>query len=292
MNTKTVGWKPRSASMLVMIILLLAAIPQEARSDGNRSFAMAGRQWLLVERMTNSALLAALDVSASPKLSAVHWSRDRFERTHTELQYGAPLLGQAAPTRPEILAALDRVDSEWRRYDAIFSEISGSTDISGAQIRALTNSHAEMIEAMGQMVGAYQYYAYGGTSHSILSSTINETGRLRARTQLLLRAFLMVAYDVNSERDRLQLAQSIREFNGTLNGLIHGNGDLLLLAAPTQEIRDELMKVDRMWTEVLPILEAGANGDAVTETEIATIAQYSNDMAVPLTMALLLYLSL
>lgn len=292
MGTKTVCWKPRSAGIFSVIILLLAAIPQEARSDGNRPFAMAGRQWLLVERMTNSALLAALDVSASPNLRAVHWSRDRFERTHTELKYGDPLLGQAASTRPEILAALDRVDSEWRRYDAIFSEISGSTGISGVQVRALTDSHAEMIEALDQMVGAYQFYAYGGTSHSILSSTINETGKLRARTQLLLRTFLMVAYNDNSAQDRRQLAQSVQEFSGILRGLIYGDGDLLLLPAPTQEIRDELMKVDRMWNEILPVLEAGANGNAVTETEIATIAQYSNDMAVPLTMALLMYLSL
>ena len=65
-----------------------------------------------------------------------------------------------------------------------------------------------------------------------------------------------------------------------------------MLAAPTPEIRDELMKVDRMWRETLPILRAATDGRAVTNDQIAAVAQYSNDMAVPLTMALLMYLSL
>ena len=287
MNSAFYGRIARSGGAIAIILMLLAAAPLEARADGHRSFAMAGRQWLLIERMTNSALLAALEVAASPSMNSVHWSRDRFDRTHSELLTE----DRQSPGRPEIVTALDRVDSQWRQYDRIFSEIAGAGRISSDQIRSLTDSHAATVDALGQMVDAYQFYVHGGSSHSILSATIDEAGKLRAHTQSVLRALLMVAY-TESEPDRQRLIQSTQEFNRILMGLIHGDGDLRLLPAPTREIRDELMKVDRMWKEALPVLEAAARGNAVTNDQIAAVAQYSNDMAVPLTMALLMYLSL
>lgn len=280
----------RSAGIFGIIVLLLAAVPQEARSDGNRAFAMAGRQWLLIERMTNSALLAALDVSASPSMSSVHWSRSRFDRTHTELLVGDER--QAGSVRPEILATLQRVDAQWRRYDAIFSGISAAEEITDHQVRQLTTSHADTIIALSQMVDAYEHYLHGGSNHSILSTTIDETGRLRAHTQRVLRSLLMVVYERGAESDRRRLVRSTGEFDRILNGLIHGDGELRLISAPTEEILDELLAVERMWREVLPILEAASDGEQVSNEQIAAVAQYANDMAVPLTMALLMYLSL
>lgn len=288
MNSSTYGRILRSGGIIALVLILLAAVPLEARADGNRAFAMAGRQWLLIERMTNSALLAALDVSASPSMNSVHWSRNRFDRTHSELLTG----DQDQRSRPEIVTALDRVDSQWRQYDRIFSEIAGAGSISSDQIRTLTDSHAATVAALGEMVDAYELYVHGGSSHSILSATIDEAGKLRAHTQSVLRALLLVAYNDRSEADRQRLIQSTQDFNRILMGLIHGDGELRLLPAPTREIRDELMKVDRMWKEALPVLEAAARGSTVTDEQIATVAQYSNDMAVPLTMALLMYLSL
>ena len=280
----------RSAGILGIVALLLSAAPQEARSDGNRAFAMAGRQWLLIERMTNSALLAALDVPASPSMSTVHWSRTRFSRTHSELLVGDGR--RAVSVRPEILATLQRVDAQWRRYDAIFSGITAAADITDQQVRQLTSSHADTVVALGQMVDAYEHYIHGGRNHSILSTTIDETGRLRAHTQRVLRSLLMVVYERGAETDRRRLVRSTGEFDQILNGLIHGDSEMRLISAPTAEILDELLEVERMWREVQPILAAAGQGERVSNDQIATVAQYANDMAVPLTMALLMYLSL
>ena len=280
------------AGIFAVVILILATLPADARSDSNRSLTMAGRQWLLIERMTNSALLAALGVDASPSLSTVHWSQDRFDGMQRELRDGDPHLGLTTTTRPETLETLDQVDLHWLRYDAIFREIVASAAISETQIRALTQSHAATIEAVGQMVGSFEHFVNGANHHTILSSSIDGTGQLRARTQLVLRGLLTVAYHKNAVEQRQVLAQSTRDFERTLKGLIHGDSELHLLSAPTQEIRDELMKVDQMWNEVRPILASAADGQAVTNEEIATVAQYANDMALPLTMALLMYLSL
>lgn len=278
------------AGIFSVVILILAALPAEAQQSGNRSFTLAGRQWLLIERMTNSALLAALEIEASPSLGSIHWSRDRFDRTQTELRDGDAYLGVSPTTRPEILETLDNVDSRWRRYDVVFQEILTSASVSEAQIRVLAASHAETMEALGQMVDSYEYFVYGGSTHSMLSSAIEGTGDLRASTQLVLRGLLMAAYSGYEMQERQLLIQMMGDFDRTINGLIYGNSELRLLPAPNDEIRDELMKVELMWQEIRPILDSATVGDAATKDEIATVAQRANDMAVPLTKALIMYL--
>lgn len=292
MYRKFVSWNFVISGLLTVFVLVLATVPADARSDANRSFTMAGRQWLLIERMTNSALLAALGIDASPSLDSVHWSQDRFDRMQRLLREGDPHLGMMPGTRPEIVETLNEVDFRWQRYDSAFKEILASREISQAQIQRLTESHATTIEAVGQMVDTFEYFVHGGRSHTVLSSTIDGTGQLRALTQQVLRRLLMAAYHPDSPEQRLRLAQSTREFDRTLSGLINGDPELHLLPAPTQEIKAELMAVSGMWNEVQPILQSASDGDAVSNDEITTVAQTANDMAVPLTMALLMYLSL
>lgn len=291
MYTNAVGGNLRIAGIVSVVILILAASPAQAQVSNNRSFTMAERQLLLIERMTNSALLAALGIDASPGLNSIHWSRGRFSRMQTKLREGDPHFGLPPTREPEILKTLGRADLEWRQYDLIFGEIIASGRVSKAQIRALTASHATAIEALGQLVDSYEYFVYGGRHHSILSSTINGAGQLRSSTQHVLRSLMMAAYSGYAKPDRERLAQSTRNFDQTMNGLIDGDIERRLLPAASQEIRDELMKVLLMWKEVRPILDTAAAGKAVTKKQIATVAKYASDMAVPLTMVLIMYLS-
>ena len=279
-------------SILAAIAMSLVAAQADARSDASRSFTLAARQWLLIERMTNSALLAAMRIDVEPRLSAVHWSRDRFDRTLSELRYGDPALGLSATTRREIIETLDRVDIRWQRYDAIFREVSAAENVTDAQIRALTQSHEATTEALADMVGAYRHFIHSGVHHSILSPTIDGAEQLRARTQLLLRCLLSATYHQNDPQERRQLAEATRQFDRVLAGLANGDADLRLMAPPSSNIRGELARVETIWSETRPILNRAAEGGAVTEAEIAAVAENVNEMALPLTMALLMYLTL
>ena len=132
MCSNAVRGKLKTAGILSVIIMTLAAFPAEAQAQNNRSFTLAGRQLLLIERMTNSALLAALGIDASPRLRSIHWSRDRFDRMHRELREGDPHIGLRPTTKPEVLVRLDRADVRWQQYEAIFGEIVTSASVSKA----------------------------------------------------------------------------------------------------------------------------------------------------------------
>ncbi|MDJ0611752.1 MAG: type IV pili methyl-accepting chemotaxis transducer N-terminal domain-containing protein, partial [Kiloniellales bacterium] len=148
MGKKASKAKIQIAGLLSAVILVLAVSPAEANKQNNRSFTMAERQLLLLERMTNSALLAALGIDAAPRLGSIHWSRFRFDTMQKELRQGNPGIGLVPTTKPELVQALDRVDALWRRYDSLFVEVAKSKKISREQMTALTASHAETLEAL------------------------------------------------------------------------------------------------------------------------------------------------
>jgi len=291
MYTNAARGNLKIAGIFSVVILILAASPAQAQTSNNRSFMLAERQLLLIERMTNSALFAALGIDASSGLNSIHWSRDRFDRMQRDLREGDPNVGLSPTTEPKILEKLDSADARWRQYAAIFGKIVKSGKVSQAQVRALTASHGNTVEALNQMVDSYEYFVFGGRHHSILTSTINGTGQLRASTQLVLRCLMTTAYHEYPTQEREMLAQATKNFDRTMNGLLHGDTERRLLPAATQEIKGELMKVFAMWKEVRPILQAAATGRAVTKKQIATVAQRANDMAVPLTLVLIMYLS-
>lgn len=292
MYRNAAGAKCKIAGIVSAVILILAAaVPAAAQTSNNRSVTLAERQLLLIERMTNSALLAALGIDASPSLNAIHWSRNRFDGMQRDLRQGDPNVGLEATTEPKILEKLDLANLRWQRYDEIFGEIVKSKKASKAQIGALTASHKDTVQALGQMVDSYEYFIFGGQHHSILSSTINGTGQLRASTQLVLRCLMTTAYNEYAASDREQLTQATKDFDRTMNGLLRGDEERRLLPAATREIKTELMKVFEMWKEIRPILQAASVGEAVTKKQIATVAKAANDMAVPLTLVLIMYLS-
>ena len=103
---------------------------------------------------------------------------------------------------------------------------------------------------------------------------------------------MMAAYNGYAKEQRELLAEFTKEFDETIDGLIRGNPERRLLPAANQEIKEELMKVDRMWKEARPILKAAADGEAVTKDQIAAVAKSANDMAVPLTLTLIMYLTI
>jgi hypothetical protein len=279
------------AAMVSVVLVMLAAPPAEAAWNNTQPFTLAERQLLLMERMTNSALFAALGVDASPGLKSIHWSRDRFDRMLADLRKGNPHIGLSPTTEGEILEKLDLADSRWRQYDSLFGEIVASGKASQRDILELARTHATAMDALKQMVDSYGFFVYGGRYHSILTSTINGTGRLRAGTQRVLRSLMMAVFSEYAEAERAQLAEATNEFHETIDGLINGNIERRLLPAANREIRSELLKVQLMWNEVRPVLDSAVAGRAVTKEDIVAVAKSANEMAVPLTMALIMYLS-
>ncbi len=281
------------AGLLACLALSLATPPADARSDLDRSLNLAAGQWLLVEQMTNGAMLAALGIDAEQNIRGVREARDQFSRTLRGLRYGDSELGLTGASEEEILDELTRVEAVWPRYDQLIQTIivslHGPGGIDEDQISDLSVFHGQMTEALDRAIAVFREYAYGEYTHSILTTTLHGSVELRSRTQLILGELLAIAYRQDEMQNRRLLGRSTREFDRTLNGLIHGDLERRLLPAATDEIRAELAKVQQLWAEIQPILAGVAAGGSVDQGSIATVSRHTDRMIGPLTQTSLMY---
>lgn len=283
----------RTAGLLACLAIMLVASAAEARSDMNRSINLAARQWQLVEQMTNGTMLAALGIDSELNIRNVLQSYELFDETLAGLRHGDSELGLVAAERPEIVDQIQRVEDIWPRYGqavlTVIEALEGSSGVREDQVRDLADRHRLMIAAVEQAIDTFERYTHGGGTHSILTTTLNGSAHLRSQTQLIVGELLAIAYHDREEQNRRLLAEATRDFDRTLSGLIHGDPEMRLLPAANEEIRAELAKVERLWTEIRPILNSVASGGAVDQRSITTVSRYTTRMIPPLNMTSLMY---
>ena len=283
----------RTAGLLACLALMLVASAAEARSNMNRSINLAARQWQLVEQMTNGTMLAALGIDSELNIRNVLQAHALFGDTLTGLRHGNSELGLIAAEHPEVVDQIQQVEDIWPRYGqavlTVIEEIERSAGVREDQVRNLADRHRRMIAAVEQKIATFERYSHGGGTHSILTTTLNGSAYLRSQTQLIVGELLAIAYHDREEENRRLLAEATRDFDRTLIGLIHGDAEMRLLPAANDEIRAELAKVERLWTEIKPILNSVANGGSVDQRSITTVSRYTTRMIPPLNMTSLMY---
>ena len=283
----------KSAGLLACLAFMLVTSVAEARSDMNRSINLAARQWQLVEQMTNGAMLAALGIDAELNIRQVLQAHELFDNTLTGLRHGDSELGLIAAEHPEVVDQIQRVEEIWPRYGqsvlVVIEAIERSSGARDDQVRDLADRHRLMIAAVEQAIASFERYTHGGDTHSILTTTLNGSAYLRSQTQLIVGELLAIAYHDREEQNRRLLGEATREFTRTLAGLIHGDPERRLLPAANDEIRAELAKVERLWTEIEPILNRVAGGGSVDQRSITTVSRYTTRMIPPLNMTSLMY---
>lgn len=283
----------RMAGILGCIALVLVALPAEARSNYNRSINLAARQGLLLEQMSNGAMLAALGIDAEQNIRSARQARDLFDRTLDGLRNGDAELGLVAASQPEVVSELSRVQAFWPRYDQVLQSVTdslnGPAGVGERQIRELAEVHQVMVETVERTLAAFQEFSHGGETHSILTTTLNGSVQLRSHTQLMLGDLLAIAYHEDEEHNRRRLGEATRAFDRTLSGLIHGDAELRLLPAANADIRAELAKVQLLWSEIQPILAGIAVGAPVDQRTITTVSRNAGRMIAPLNTTSLMY---
>lgn len=275
--------------VLACIALLWAAMPAEARTESDRSINLAGRQRMLVEQMTAQSVLIAMGIDRDQNIRGLSAAREMFGHTHAALRDGDHELGLPETSQPDVLEALDRVADHWSDFDAVIGDIIASSTVTDEQVKQLTNLNPRLIQATERMVDSYELNARGGQGHTILSLTINVSARQHMLSVRMLRQASLIAYGYRVEQYRAELAQTHEQFHRTLSGLIRGDAELRLIAAPTPEIAAELEKVQRIWHRITPIIESTVAGNAMGPDPISEVARYTTRMGGPLNVAILMY---
>jgi hypothetical protein len=250
---------------------------------------MAGESRSLAQHIVMELLLAAQGVETADKLVDIQEARQECAHILKGLRQSDERLALRGTSNPEILDDLDKVDALWARFDAKVAESIASGQISRQHVKAIDSLSGPLLSAMDGMVAAFEYFAYGGRTFSVLSRTVNVAQQQSSLTHKMAKEYLLIAYGHEVERNQIRLAETFAKFDRVLTGLVNGDPELRVLPAPNPVLKEQYAVVQRLWDDFRPIIESAAKSGQTDPAVLDAIAHRSTRLAAELNQAVDLY---
>nr|WP_321396609.1 type IV pili methyl-accepting chemotaxis transducer N-terminal domain-containing protein [uncultured Desulfobacter sp.] len=269
---------------ITMIAFCLICSTMQAAAEENITPAqwgtimnLSGRQRMLSQKMTKEILLISLDYNKAENLSALENTATLFDKTLTGLRDGSSELGLPPTSSRRILRQIDmKIVPIW---DVFFRQVQGvleAKNVSPDQLSAVIENNIPLLSEMNKCVKLYEKEASksGVEMDPKLAVTINLAGKQRMLTQKMSKEFLLIAKNVQTEANRLNLQETYNLFDRTLKGLMDGDQMLELPGTQDAAIRAQLGKVQSLWDGFAPLMTyAAKTNGAVSAEKIGEVAQ-------------------
>jgi len=238
-----------------------------AALEAARRVNISGRQRMLSQRISKAACFLHIGVSTDGQPNQLGDAVALFETSLQALRRGDAALGLGPEQSADIRDALGLVVDDW----AAFSEHLQLALSSGVVARpVLSEIDASGLTLLGDMNRAVNKTAsfYGDSLPDmplILSLTIDLAGRQRMFTQKAAKEFCLIDAGVDVAENRARLAETTQLFSLTLGALQSGMPGMVM-AAPNDEIANQLAAVAEAWAGPKAALEAAAAGEQINDT--------------------------
>lgn len=232
--------------------------------DFDRMLDVAEAQTMLTQRMSAEALFVTLGIDRALSLEHLDTSRNDFDRALTGFRDGDAALQISAIVDPELLEYVDEAESHWVPMEAAVGACLSGVPITAAHVAAIADASESLQDVLQDLTDGLRERTRTRGSYSMLGVALETARGATLLSQQMTKEFLLVAYGHQASRNRSALRETAEKFQENLQGLVEGDIDRLLLAAPTPGIRAQLLTVQQIWdNEYRPLIER-----AVTEGDL------------------------
>lgn len=250
-----------------------AAWAQDA-ADYDRMLVVAETQSVVTQRMSVEALLVALNIDREPGLEHLQSSRTEFDRALTGFRDGDPMLLLRPIADPDLLGFVEEAGRHWVPMNAVIGDCLSGTALTAAHVEIIAEASQSLQDAFVDLADGLRERSKIDGSYSMLGTALETAGRTSLLSQQMTKEFLLVAYGHQPGRYRSVLRQTAEEFQNGLRGLLDGDIDRLLLAAPTPAIRTQLLRVGQIWeNDYRPLIERAISEGDLNAGAVARMAQ-------------------
>ncbi|MEH0018042.1 MAG: type IV pili methyl-accepting chemotaxis transducer N-terminal domain-containing protein [Desulfobacter sp.] len=237
---------------------------------------LAGKQRMLSQKMSKEVLLVNLNYEKEKNLENLKATAALFDKTLKGLRNGDASLGLPPTVSRRILRQIDKkVQPIWDAFHASTMAVLADRSVNGVQLQAVAQKNLPLLSEMNKCVKLYEKDAAkaGLKANPGLAVAINLAGKQRMLTQKMSKEFFLIASDYEVESNRLNLQETYRLFERTLNGLLDGDATLGLSGTSDEVIRAQLMKVQGMWDKFKPsVAVAVKETGAIPKDKLAMVA--------------------
>lgn len=263
------------ASVLVVFLCTAgwAATAQSAPTAAEYGVILnlSGKQRMLSQKMSKEVSLIALNVSTQENLKNLAATADLFDKTLKGLRSGDASLGLPATDSKRIIRQLDSVSAIWDSFFPIIQGVVAAGKVTPEQLQVISNQNLPLLKEMNKAVGLYEKDAKknGLEAAPGLAVSINLSGKQRMLSQKMSKEYFLIALGHDVENNKLSLLETYSLFDRTLAGLLDGDETLELPGTKQPHIRDQLNKVQDLWSKFKPLMELGSD----YKTEVITTEQ-------------------
>lgn len=273
-KNSTVARTGRGAILAIATIVASTAAWAQDSIDYDHMLAVAETQTMVTQRMSAEALFIALDIDRELSRGYLDGSRNEFDRALIGFRDGDPGLRLSAIVDAELIGFVEDAERHWAEMDAVLAESLSGTAVTTAHVRALADSSESLQEEFEDLTEGLRERSKIRGSYSILGVALQTTNRISLLSQQMTKEFLLVAIGHQPGRYRSALRETAQDFQSGLLGLIEGDIDRLLLAAPTPDIRAQLQRVRQIWQDdYRPLIERAVSEGDLNDGAVARMAQ-------------------
>jgi len=112
-----------------------------------------------------------------------------------------------------------------------------------------------------------------GPSSAEYGVVLNLSGKQRMLTQKMSKEIMLVALNIETDKNLANLQKTSSLFDKTLQGLRNGSADLGLPPTSSKRILRQLDKVDAIWAKFYPVVKEILSNKAVSKDNIAFVSK-------------------
>jgi hypothetical protein len=257
---------------------------------GKRKINLSGRQRMLSQRMAKAACFIAIDVNKAGHVKMAAEAHALFDKTLKGLRQGDQEQGLSSEKNPNILRELAGVEALWSDYGPAIDQVVKQGAVAGGILGQVAALNVPTLRQMHKTVGEFErHYGASGQIHPALALALNVSGRQRMLSQKASKEFCLIAAGHEVEANRQALSETVTLFERSLLALMDGDDVLGLPEAPTDELYEQLEKVQGIWEPLRDIFKAVANGATPSATQIQRVAADNNPLLVEMNRAVWMY---
>ncbi len=219
----------------------------------NYTINLAGKQRMLIQRMSKVALLISLGIESQENSKKLEGFAKLYDQTLKGFKKGDKDLELTATENKDVLKQIDEVEKKWKPFYENVQKVVADGAKAKDAIDYIIKNNEEMLSISNDLVTAFEE---SNKDLDYLSKfrlrVVNLAGRQRMLIQKMTKEKLLVnELKDSSYKDKLK--KSIELFDTSLTTLINGNKENNISKPTNGDLKVAYDKVEKLWSKLKPL---------------------------------------
>ncbi len=200
----------------------------------------------LSQKMAKEYFFVVADIDSASNRQNLASSVNQFDTIFNTLRSGDEQ-GNVAPAQGRFSSRLDEVNDYWSDLKASYSAASQGTRQGEFDMGTVAAANGHFLDAIEKVVKSCEKESGQASSESSFAQS-SLAARQLMLSQKMASDFMQVYFNINAESSRDTMHDSAAAFERTLVGFIHGDKELNLQPASSEDAKAALQSVASVWT--------------------------------------------